>query len=146
MILIGYHIQGGIISIILCLHQSIEDKFFYNDNRLEIGKILRELCKRKEVNITTAEVCPDHVYMLVEIPPKMGISSFMGFVERKEQCHDISKMVLRIPSQTQKCIPTTSGEDLYSDTLKMTIKARNATGTRAIVTTETEKTKLITCM
>lgn len=67
-------------------------KVFYNDNRLEIGKILRELCKRKEVNITTAEVCPDHVYMLVEISPKMSISSFMGFVERKEQCHDISKM------------------------------------------------------
>ena len=58
-------------------------KIFYNDNRLEIGKILRDLCKWKEVNIITAEVCPDHVHTLVEIPPKMSISSFMGFLKGK---------------------------------------------------------------
>lgn len=50
---------------------------------MEIGKILRELCKWKEVNIITAEVCPDHVHMLVEIPPKVSISSFMGFLKGK---------------------------------------------------------------
>ena len=51
--------------------------------RLEIGAILRELCNWKEVNIIEAEVCPDHIYMLVEIPPKMSVSSFMGFLKGK---------------------------------------------------------------
>ncbi len=58
-------------------------KEFFGNNRLEIGKILRELCKWKGVNIITAEVCSDHVHMLVEIPPKMSISSFMGFLKGK---------------------------------------------------------------
>ena len=58
-------------------------KVFYVDKRLEIGAILRELCKWKGVNIIEAEVCPDHVHMLLEIPPKMSISSFMGFLKGK---------------------------------------------------------------
>mgnify|MGYP001759459495 FL=1 len=52
-------------------------KEFYGGKRLEIGQILRELCSWKEVNIVEAEVCPDHVHMLVEIPPKLAVSSFM---------------------------------------------------------------------
>lgn len=58
-------------------------KVFYGDKRLEIGAILRELCKWKGVNILEAEVCTDHVHMLLEIPPKMVISSFMGFLKGK---------------------------------------------------------------
>ena len=58
-------------------------KVFYNEKRLEIGAILRELCKWKGVNIIEAEVCPDHIHMLVEIPPKMSVSSFMGFLKGK---------------------------------------------------------------
>ena len=52
-------------------------KVFYGEKRLEIGAILRELCEWKGVKIITAEVCPDHVHMLVEIPPKMTVSGFM---------------------------------------------------------------------
>lgn len=58
-------------------------KVFYGEKRLEIGAILRELCEWKGVNIITAEVCPDHVHMLVEIPPKMTVSGFMGFLKGK---------------------------------------------------------------
>ena len=58
-------------------------KVFYNDKRLDIGVILRELCKRKRVNLLEAEVCPDHIHMLLEIPPKISISSFMGFLKGK---------------------------------------------------------------
>lgn len=58
-------------------------KVFYGNNRLEIEKILRELCRWKGVNIITAEVCIDHVHMFVEIPPKMSVSSFMGFLKGK---------------------------------------------------------------
>lgn len=56
---------------------------FYNDKKQEIGKILRELCEWKGVTIITAEVCPDHIHMLVEIPPKISVSSFMGFLKGK---------------------------------------------------------------
>lgn len=58
-------------------------KVFYEEKRLEIGRILRELCKWKDVNIITAEVCPDHVHMFVEIPPKLSFSSFMGYLKGK---------------------------------------------------------------
>ena len=58
-------------------------KAFYGSNRAEIGSILRELCKWKGVNIINAEVCPNHIHMFVEIPPKMSVSSFMGFLKGK---------------------------------------------------------------
>lgn len=58
-------------------------KTFYGEKKLEVGAILRELCKWKGVNIIEAEVCPDHIHMLVEIPPKMSVSSFMGFLKGK---------------------------------------------------------------
>ena len=67
-------------------------KVFYEEKRLEIGKILRELCKWKGVTIINAEVCRDHIHMLIEIPPKMSVSSFMGYLKGKsslmiyEQC------------------------------------------------------------
>ena len=56
---------------------------FYGEKRLEIGAILRTLCKWKGVNILEAEVCPDHVHMLVEIPPKYSVSQFMGYLKGK---------------------------------------------------------------
>ncbi len=58
-------------------------KVFYGEKRAEIGAILREHCNWKGVNIINAEVCPDHVHMLVEIPPKMSVSGFMGFLKGK---------------------------------------------------------------
>lgn len=56
-------------------------KVFYRNKRLEIGAILRELCSWKGVNIIEAEVCVDHVHMLLEISPKLSVSSFMGFLK-----------------------------------------------------------------
>ena len=58
-------------------------KIFYGENRAEIGKILRELCEWKGVHIVEAEVCPDHIHMLLEIPPKMTVSGFVGFLKGK---------------------------------------------------------------
>ena len=58
-------------------------KVFYKEKRLEIGKILRKLCEFKQVNIIEAEVCPDHIHMLVEIPPKMSVSGFVGYLKGK---------------------------------------------------------------
>ena len=51
---------------------------FYDEHRLEVREILRKLCEWKGVEIIEGEVCPDHVHMLVSIPPKMSVSVFMG--------------------------------------------------------------------
>ena len=58
-------------------------KVFYKEKRREVGKILRTLCEWKKVKILEAEVCPDHVHMLLEIPPKVSVSSFMGYLKGK---------------------------------------------------------------
>ena len=58
-------------------------KVFYGEKRTEIGAILRKLCEWKQVNILEAEVCPDHVHMLVEIPPKVSVSGFVGYLKGK---------------------------------------------------------------
>ena len=58
-------------------------KVFYGEKRAEIGAILRKLCEWKQVNILEAEVCPDHVHMLVEIPPKVSVSGFVGYLKGK---------------------------------------------------------------
>ena len=56
---------------------------FFGEKRMEIGKILRKLCDFKQVSIVEAEVCPDHIHMLVEIPPKMSVSGFVGYLKGK---------------------------------------------------------------
>ncbi len=58
-------------------------KMIYGRLRTEIGKILRELCKRKEIEILEAEACPDHIHMLLSIPPKYSVSSVMGYLKGK---------------------------------------------------------------
>ena len=58
-------------------------KVFFGQKRLEIEAILRSLCEWKEVEIIEAEVCPDHVHMLVSIPPKLSVSRFMGYLKGK---------------------------------------------------------------
>lgn len=58
-------------------------KVFYGEKRTAIGKILRELCKWKGVNILEAEACPDHIHLFVEIPPKIAVSKFMGYLKGK---------------------------------------------------------------
>ena len=56
---------------------------FYHNKKIFVGKILRQLCEWKGVSIVEAEICPDHVHMLVEIPPKYSVSSFMGYLKGK---------------------------------------------------------------
>ena len=58
-------------------------KVFYGEKRAEVGAILRQLCEWKGVRIVQAEVCPDQVHMLIEIPPKVAVSSFMGYLKGK---------------------------------------------------------------
>ena len=58
-------------------------KAMFGEKGREIGAILRELCKWKGVNIIEGEICPDHIHILVEIPPKMSVSSFVGYLKGK---------------------------------------------------------------
>ena len=58
-------------------------KAFYGEKRAEIGAILRSLCEWKGVAIHEAEVCLDHVHMLISIPPKISVSGFMGYLKGK---------------------------------------------------------------
>lgn len=58
-------------------------QIFYGEQKEEIGKILRELSSWKEIEIIEGEVCPDHIHMLLSIPPKYSVSSVMGFLKGK---------------------------------------------------------------
>ena len=58
-------------------------KEIYGNYRVEIGKMIRILCQRKGINIVEAELCPDHIHMLVEIPPKYFVSQIVGYLKGK---------------------------------------------------------------
>lgn len=58
-------------------------QIFYSERKKAVGEILRKSCEWKGVNILEAECCPDHIHMLLEIPPKMSVSSFMGYLKGK---------------------------------------------------------------
>ena len=58
-------------------------KIIYNQYRRDLGSILRQLCNYKGVEIIEGHLMPDHVHMLVSIPPKLSVSSFMGYLKGK---------------------------------------------------------------
>ena len=55
----------------------------YGKYKVAIGKILRLLCARKGIVIIEAECCPDHIHMLVTIPPKYSVSQIVGYLKGK---------------------------------------------------------------
>ena len=55
----------------------------YGKIKADIGRILRELCDRKGIEIIEAECCPDHIHMMVRIPPKYSVSEVMGYLKGK---------------------------------------------------------------
>lgn len=55
----------------------------YREIKTDIGYILRELCNRKGIEIIEAEACPDHIHMLLSIPPKYSVSDVMGYLKGK---------------------------------------------------------------
>ena len=58
-------------------------KIFYKEKRLAIRDILRTICGWKGVEIIEGEVCPDHVHLLLSIPPKMSVLYFVGYLKGK---------------------------------------------------------------
>ena len=55
----------------------------YKELRADIGKILRQLYQQKGVEIIEAEAYPDHIHMLLSIPPKYSVSQIMGFLKAR---------------------------------------------------------------
>ena len=55
----------------------------YGQIKQDIGVILRKLCQQKGVEIIEARVCPDHIHMLISIPPKYSVSQIMGYLKGK---------------------------------------------------------------
>lgn len=58
-------------------------QIIYGKIKEDIGKILRQLCDQKGIEIIEAELCPDHVHMLISIPPKYSVSQVMGYLKGK---------------------------------------------------------------
>lgn len=58
-------------------------KEIYGKIRADIGRIIRQLCEYKGVEIVEAHACSDHIHMLVKIPPKIAVSNFMGYLKGK---------------------------------------------------------------
>ena len=58
-------------------------KIIYNKYREDLIEIMRTLCKYKGVEIIEGHMMPDHVHMLVAIPPRISVSSFMGYLKGK---------------------------------------------------------------
>ena len=55
----------------------------YGKIKEDVGKILRQLCEQKGIEIIEAELCPDHVHMLLAIPPKYSVAQIMGYLKGK---------------------------------------------------------------
>jgi len=58
-------------------------KEIYGKLKVDIGQILRKLCGEKKVDVMEAFACPDHIHMLVSIPPHLSVSQFMGYLKGK---------------------------------------------------------------
>ena len=55
----------------------------YTKIKVDIGQILRKLCEIKKVEILEANACPDHIHMLLKIPPNLSVAQFMGYLKGK---------------------------------------------------------------
>ena len=71
------------MTILFKLIPKYRRKEIYGKIRTDIGQIIRQLCAYKDVEIIEAHAMPDHIHMLVRIPPKIAVSNFMGYLKGK---------------------------------------------------------------
>ena len=71
----------------------------YGKIKADVGKILRDLCQRKGVEILEADCCPDHIHMLVTIPPHISVSEFMGYLKSKSKDDSRIETFLELASE-----------------------------------------------
>ena len=63
-------------------------QIIYGKYKIKICKILQILCERKGMEIVEAQLCPDHIHMLLSIPPKFSVSEIMGYLKEKSSFYD----------------------------------------------------------
>ena len=63
--------------------QKYRRQVIYGKLKAEIGQILRKLCEQKEIEIIEANACPDHIHMLISIPPKISVAYAIGYLKGK---------------------------------------------------------------
>ena len=73
----------------------------YNEIKADIGKILRQLCQQKGIEIIAAEACPDHIHMLLSIPPKYSVSQIMGYLKGKSSLSSSSTFALTAKARSR---------------------------------------------
>ena len=81
-------------------------KVFYGKFRRQVGEILRELCRQKEVELIEGNAVPDHVHMLLSVPPKYSIAYTIGFLK--------GKSAIRIHRQLMKTKGTMFGRSFWA--------------------------------
>ena len=75
--------SGKLLAMSRKKYTSIQKTNYIWQIKADIGRILRLLCERKGVEIIEANACPDHIHMLVSIPPKLSVAQFMGYLKGK---------------------------------------------------------------
>ena len=81
-------------------------KMFYGKFRRQVGDILRELCRQKEVVMIEGNAAPDHIHMLLSVPPKYSIAYTIGFLK--------GKSAIRIHPQLMKTKGTMFGRSFWA--------------------------------
>ena len=75
----------------------------YKQIKTDIGRILRKLCEQKGVEIIEAEACPDHIHMLLSIPPKYSVAQIMGYLKGKSSLMIFDRHAnLNIPHKNER--------------------------------------------
>ena len=60
----------------------------YNKIKIDIGRILRKQCEQKGIEVIEAEACPDHIHMLITIPPQYSVAQVMGYLKGEKLSDD----------------------------------------------------------
>ncbi len=79
---------------------------FYGKFRQQAGEILRQLCRQKEVELIEGNAAPDHIHMLLAVPPKYSIAYTIGFLK--------GKSAIRIHRQLMKVKGTMFGRSFWA--------------------------------
>ena len=71
------------MSLSRSIRAEVQKTRIYGKIKGDIGKIIRQLCDQKGIEIIEAELCPDHIHMLISIPPKYSVAQIMGYIKGK---------------------------------------------------------------
>ena len=77
------NLQSHIVEEVMVFAPKYRRQVIYQEIKADIGQILRKLCEQKGVEIIEANACPDHIHMMVSIPPKLSVAEFMGYLKGK---------------------------------------------------------------